>query len=334
MIHRVLNRAKDIAFTSWLSNFWMAKNKGTILSFLYHRVDHRSNNDFLTKGYSPVISPENLYLELNTLKNLGVNFLTFDKIGEYKLSGNNGVGIIVCFDDCFKDNYEQGFEVLEALNIKATFFQTTALVDSNTLIWEHALYWFVRDSSSDKHLKHVAENYYRDNRPILEKGRNFSGMDWVQFLVHQAPLEDAEALVQILMNDGDNRLEQAEIAKNIYPTLKHLKKAFASGHELGTHGHQHLRRTGVSAERFEEDLKTSKDLFESWGFPGKSYSYPFNSYLKGDENISKKYFEMVATVDSKPITRNTPMSQLPRFTWPGNSPNQFRMRRWLLTGGI
>ena len=50
-------------------------------------------------------------------------------------------GVVVTFDDGFRDNYLTGLEVLDTLGIKGVFFQCSAMIDGDQLIPEHALYW-------------------------------------------------------------------------------------------------------------------------------------------------------------------------------------------------
>ena len=44
----------------------------------------------------------------------------------------------------------------------------------------------------------------------------------------------------------------ATAAERLYPSAAHLRRAREAGHELGSHGHQHVPRCSISPEAFEQ----------------------------------------------------------------------------------
>ena len=125
------------------------------------------------------------------------------------------------------------------------------------------------------------------------------------------------------------------MASQLYPDEKMILNAFNLGHEIASHGHGHYKRDTISDELFKFDLKQSKTaLYELLGQEPISYSYPFNSYSSKDHDRVRQYFKKIATVDFDRINQpaNNSSELIPRLTWPGISPNQYRMKRWLLTG--
>jgi peptidoglycan/xylan/chitin deacetylase (PgdA/CDA1 family) len=298
--------------------------RGVVTCLLYHRVDDPARIAFLQRGGSPVIAAEDLERDLRFLQGIGVHFLTFADLRAGHFVGREEIGIIVSFDDCFRDNYTTGLALLERLGVKAVFFQTSAFIDSAELQWEQALYWHSRDDGHAAQFRERARPYFPEPLPA-------DPLDAVAWIRESAGPDRIDPLLAEM--EGDD--EAGAVASAIYPRAEDVRKAQALGHEIGSHGHRHLKRTSIDAACFERDLADSQHaLARVLGQPVAAFSYPFNSYERADGPITRRYFAQAATVDSQRITRDTDPLWIPRFTWPGPPPNALRRRRWLLTGRI
>jgi hypothetical protein len=207
------------------------------------------------------------------------------------------------------------------------------MVEGKSLIWEHALYWFIRNEKSSQDFTFAAHKSLAEYPQALK----LSGRKLVEYLINdeEVPIENIEVLIENVVNSTGCRDDLAKVAAGIYPKAEHLQKAFKLGHEIGSHGHRHYRRKIIKRELFEQELELSGKIIE--GIIGRkptAFSYPFNSYLKEDRALCSKYFAQVFTVDKAHITHETDRLSLPRFTWPGNVNNSYRRRRWLLTGTV
>ncbi len=304
--------------------------RGKVTCLLYHRVDDPANHRFLKV---PVISPEGLEKELSFLIKKGAAFFTAEQLLNGSFPKSEEAGFIITFDDCFLDNYTIGLSILEKIGIKGVFFQSTDMVEGKSLIWEHALYWFVRDEKNARDFTAAAHEVLVECPQVLR----FSGLQLVKYLINsdKVPFDKIEALINRAIDLFGCRNELSEIAGKIYSKPEDLQRAHQLGHEIGSHGHRHYRRKIIEKELFEQELALSSEIIG--GIVGRkptAFSYPFNSYLKEDKAVCAKYFSQVFTVDKGHITPNTDRLSLPRFTWPGNVNNSFRRRRWLLTGTV
>lgn len=280
-----------------------------------------------------MISPEGLTKELSFLAGKGAKFLTCEQLLNGSFPKPGQAGFIITFDDCFLDNYTAGLSALERLGIKATFFQSTDMVEGKSLIWEHALYWFIRDEKSAQDFTVAAHKSLAEYPQALKLSKG----KLVEYLINdgEVPLEKIEALIEDVINSTGCRDDLAKVAAGIYPKAGHLQKAFKLGHEIGSHGHRHYLRKIIDRPLFEEELKISSDMIgKIIGRRPTAFSYPFNSYFAEDKALCAKYFSQVFTVDNGRITAYTDRFSLPRYTWPGYAPNEFRRRRWLLTGSL
>ena len=309
MILRIVNRARDFFFAAPFDRMWIAAMRGKVTCFLYHRVG--DTHRFLDRG-GPAIASAELERDLRFLQSLGSRFLTFEDLRSGRFPQPNEIGVIVSFDDCFAGNYTIAAPLLERVGARATFFQVTSLVDSDRLLWEHALYWHTRDEVSAARFAKLAP-------------------EPVEFLREEFAPERLEAVLDAAGRDG----EMGRLARDLYPTAEHLRQARRRGHEIGSHGHRHYKRANISDALFESELAASSSAIESiLGEKPHAFSYPFNSYRTGDDAICARHFAQAVTVDKRRIQRDTDPLWLPRFTWPGAAKNSLRHRRWLLTGTI
>jgi len=328
---RALNRARDLLFLEPLEELWWKRREGTVTMLVYHRVGDCADTQFLTSAGSPVIEPDTLGRELSFLREKGARFLTLRDIREGRFPERPEVGVVVTFDDGFKDNYVNGLPVLEALGIKAVFFQSTALVDAPTLIWEHALYWYAAQPALLADFKQLLRSEL--TRPPVDM--DWSGMDWIGRLRDEVPAQDLERLLEIAGSRLGGKEEMEKLAAKIYPCADDLKRAADAGHEIGSHGHRHYRRDAIDAAAFEDELSHSVKTLETITNQAVgAFSYPFSSFADGDDEITGRFFEQAAVVDGKHITRHSPPLRLSRCSWPGAQRNRLRERRWLLTGSV
>jgi len=140
-VHRIENRLIDLFFIPGTERYWIRRLKGKLMALVYHRVDDPSNHSFLAYGGTPIIPPEELANELNTLRKYGARFLIPSDLRQGTFPASDEFGVIVTFDDGFPDNYTLGVEVLDSIGIKS-FFQCSAMINGDRLIPEHALYWY------------------------------------------------------------------------------------------------------------------------------------------------------------------------------------------------
>ena len=328
---RFSNRAKDAMFLPPANRYWRSRLYGKVICLLYHRVDLAESNAFLTWGGSPVISRSDFEAELRFLKGQGAVFLTFADLLSGSFPTGSDFGVIISFDDCFLDNYTNGLEVLEAVGIKAVFFQTTGMLQADELIWEHLLYWLNRDAKTAGVFATLAHRVL-DAIPGIKE---LSGIELVIRLRENVALEQVQKVLASARQDLCSQTEVAELARLAYATPEHVRTAQRLGHEIGSHGHRHFKRANIDAEVFDWELRASAEaLTKVLGREPQAFSYPFNSYADGDDTICSRYFAQAATVDADYINRDTDPLWIPRFSWPGTEKNSLRQRRWLLTGRI
>jgi peptidoglycan/xylan/chitin deacetylase (PgdA/CDA1 family) len=207
-------------------------------------------------------------------------------------------------------------------------FQSTALLEAASLIWEHALYWYWYQPTMAQALTELV-------RQRLPSAQDVPSTKLLHWLRAHAPPSVLEDLLAAMRERFDTAPQLASWAQQLYPRRSDVLRATRGQHELGSHGHHHYMRSSIDAALFESELRDSANLLQ--GFSGerpRAFSYPFNDYMPAEARLCSRYYEQVATVDAAPICHDSDPFALPRFTWPGVPRNGLRRRRWLLTGRI
>jgi peptidoglycan/xylan/chitin deacetylase (PgdA/CDA1 family) len=329
LLQKAAHRSLDALFAGpWFDGAWAARLRGKAVCFCYHRVEDPALHPFLTESGYPAITPEGLRDDVRFLKDRGFDILTFEDWRKKGALDPQRPHAILSFDDCFRDNYENGRQVLDGEKVRGVFFQATSIVESEDLMWEQAIFWYCHDPRTRPVFAEKARQTLADDA----KAQRLEGPALAFYLVECVALDRAlEILAEA--QKAFSRDETRSLAAELYPTRAHLAAAQASGHEMASHGHFHYKRENVTAAQFESDMKVSIEKILEWtGATALSYAYPHGNFTPGDRAICARYFKHVATVRHGVIDASTDPLELPRFYWVGPAKSPVRRKRWLLTG--
>ncbi len=330
LLKRLVRRSADLLYGApLLDRLWVERLKGRAICLCYHRVDPGGTSlDFLGKFGVPTTTPASFRHDIRTLKEWGFKFVTFRA---WKKAGGldpDRPHAIVTLDDGYKDQYTQARKILDAEGVKAVFFQSTALVQSTELVWAHKVFDYCRDRTRCERLLDLCRQVAPEH---LQRARS-NGHSLAHYLIEEMPYELSQKLEaetrQLLPPDAERRL-----AKRLHPTRREIEEAVAAGHEIGCHGHRHLKRSTVSLGTFAEDLQSSVERLQKWfGEKPISYAFPYGNYSLADLPLISQHFDFVTTVEPGIIDDQSDKRQLPRFYHREPAKSQVRRQRWLLTG--
>ena len=319
---RLLNRARDLLFYRGFVWLWRRRLNGKAMIYLYHRIESQGTHPFLDSGGSPCTDAQEFRRDIRYLKELGAEFVRFSDLAGCDFSSNSFY-VVICADDGFSSNYQTGIQVADSEAIPMTIFQCAAMLSGSALIWEHQLYHLYFSPQSAAQFKDFVKQ--STAWPL--------GCDTIRDTIPAAEIEKVVAAFLLRHPEIAGTLDS--ISDSLYPTVDQLQSAQAKGHEIASHGNRHFKRSLITDEEFHNELQVSKSkLGKLLGQPVSAFSYPFNSYLAGDDVRCAKMYTMVATVDGGWVDKNTRLLQIPRNTFPGHARSVLRHRRWLLTGSI
>lgn len=186
--------------------------------------------------------------------------------------GDNGrPGLIVTFDDGYKDNHDVVLPILLKTGVKATFFVTTACMDGELLPWWDEVCWRVRQSDAKAlSLESWTGPELRTGTPaeqsqsiaallcLAKGGSDDERLALLAALRRCTPAPPAGAIGGLMMNWDDVR----DLARR--------------GMEIGSHSVTHPILGNIGdAGRLESELRGSKRRIEQkTGRPVTALSYP------------------------------------------------------------
>jgi peptidoglycan/xylan/chitin deacetylase (PgdA/CDA1 family) len=291
-----------------------------VTCLLYHRICRHDDAPWLEAVGVPVTTPDAFDEQLRDLRRAGARFFTLEELQGGVWPSPDEIGIVVTFDDGFRDSIVAGAEILERHEAKGVFFVTSGMVERERLAWDHELFWDVRHPSGRRAVATEIEvRVGRRSAPGSEV------RDALALLGHEECLSVLEAV--------HGQVPECTTHEALYPSWSELKRVAERGHEVGSHGRRHLMRHLLGrAEFLATELKESRETLEAGlGVPVRGFSYPFNRYLWGDESLCREAgYTRVATVNPGRMTAQGDWCCLPRVPIHGAHDRLSEFRRFVL----
>ncbi len=238
-----------------------------LLVFNYHRIGDPANSN-LDRGVFSA-TQEEFDEQVRFLKK------HFDllRIGDLdNLPKSRGRAILLTFDDGYRDNYTQAFEVLKSHQVPATFFITSGFIDHSFLAWWDEIAWMVRTSKKQEIslLTHLPQNCLL-RTPEERESTIFQLLN----VYKSMPSELTDGFENtVALATGTGRAPQA-LASNVWMTWDMIREMDRSGMDIGGHTVTHPVLSQCSEEVQRTEIFSSKARIEEMlGHPITAFSYP------------------------------------------------------------
>ena len=246
--------------------------------FNFHRIGNWQDTHFDPCVFS--CDADNFRQYVIFLKN-NFRIITLDELAKI-IDNDNPITeklALLTFDDGYADNYHIAYPILSSLNLSATFFITTSLVDSNIISWWDEIAWHVRQCA----------------------GKTIKLTNWQQGIDIDMPasqqnirkvLQQVKArpsTIDLQLEEFRNLSEKPvpdELKNNIFMSWQQLVEMSANKMSIGGHSHTHRIFSCLTASELNFELEESKKLLElHLQKPINSLSYPVGGTATYNRNM-------------------------------------------------
>jgi peptidoglycan/xylan/chitin deacetylase (PgdA/CDA1 family) len=173
--------------------------------------------------------------------------------------------VCVTFDDGYRDNVEIAAPILEAADLRATFFVTTDLMGRDELFWY--------DRASESWLQRDEAQHAAAVSAILGQSTSCPRTldDWMALLKQASP-EDRTRLIAALESLGSSPKPQHDYRLMTFEQLKHMTDR---GHEIGAHSRTHPLLPQLDQPALIDEIDGARRILQDrLGVEIKGFCYP------------------------------------------------------------
>jgi peptidoglycan/xylan/chitin deacetylase (PgdA/CDA1 family) len=238
-----------------------------LLVFNYHRVGNAAASPFDHALWSA--SQEAFDQQVKFLKQ------NFDVIRvadlEHVLHCPDAQGVMITFDDGYRDNYELAFPVLQRHNVPATFFIASGFLDDRPIAWWDEIAWMVHASASPD----LAASQWTPPLALSDREETIRRL---LRLYKQLPADETAAYLGWLAGAAGTGRAPAAVADPMWMTWDMVREMDRAGKDIGGHTVTHPVLANVDADAQEREIVLSKRRIEAEiGHAIEAFSYPVGS---------------------------------------------------------
>lgn len=263
----LLARVLDSSRLGSLLSLSIARWTG-LLVLNYHRVGDRTGSSFDRALWSA--TADQFDRQVRFLKR------NFDVVRIADLASLLGDrrrrGVLITFDDGYRDNYEIAWPILKGHNASATFFITSGFLDRRHPAWWDAIAWMVHKSPL-KELPPLADCLPRLGLET-ESARETAIQRILRFY-KQLPVGETTPFLSRLGEAAQSGECPPAIADENWMTWEMVREMDSAGMDIGGHTVNHPVLGNCSEQRQLEEIVSSKLRIEQeLGHAIRAFSYP------------------------------------------------------------
>ncbi|KYK27621.1 hypothetical protein AYK20_02520 [Thermoplasmatales archaeon SG8-52-1] len=242
------------------------------------------------------------------------------------IKGNKNLpkrGVVVTFDDGYKDNYTNAFPILKKYNIPATIFLTTGNIDNGKLFWWDKLEYIL----SNTKIKSFDLGEFGSIFPPSNKNK-LKTLDEITIRFTKIPEDKKNDLIDKLVKNSDVDFPK-NLGKDIIMSWDEVKQMDEGGINFGAHTVTHPILTKIPLNQAKKEIINSKrDIEKRLNKPVNIFSYPnghADDYNQDIKTILKENgFICATTIIPKMVNNNSDLFELGRIP-PGKDFNSFKL---------
>ncbi len=241
-------------------------NRG-ITILCYHSVKEKS--DFFCRSLAPSLFRK----QLKRLKRW-CRFISLDEATEELVSAKScsRKGVVVTFDDGYRDNYTHAFPILKELGIPATVFLTTDHIGTNKLLWHDRLAFYLRslDQIDEADLEQQLLEVLEKTSPLFslllrfreDTGDRVEKMFAIAGLMKDLGPDESMMLLDRLAEVTGSADEEDRLPR-LMLDWDEIREMTGHGMTFDAHTRRHVILSRLSGKDLEEELATPREVIAS-----------------------------------------------------------------------
>ncbi|WP_437202614.1 polysaccharide deacetylase family protein [Planctomicrobium sp. SH664] len=239
-----------------------------LVVFNYHRVGDSSQSPFDRALWSA--TADEFDRQIGFLKK-HFDLLNVEDLDDHFHQANSR-GVMVTFDDGYRDNYEIALPVLKRHGAPATFFITSGFLDQRLIAWWDEIAWMLHTSSASQ-----LPAFSDSATPLSLESSQDREASIVRILriYKSLPAERTPAFLENLgQAAGTGRCPQS-VADSMWMTWDMVRELHEAGMDIGGHtvSHPVLANTDPASQQ-REILQSKQRIEQEIGAPITAFSYP------------------------------------------------------------
>jgi peptidoglycan/xylan/chitin deacetylase (PgdA/CDA1 family) len=207
-------------------------------------------------------------------------------------------GLIVTFDDGYRDNYTAAFPVLKELGIAATIFLTTGHIGQKRLFWWDEVAYAIKHSGRGSvHCPEVASKPLSLDSPDARRAAINAVLKYVKEIPEEAKRAFLDRLRAELAAEPP-----AHLTEGMHLSWDDVRAMAAAGVEFGGHTVTHPVLSNVSREQMEREVAESKQAIkQNLGEEPIAFAYPVGRAARfnkaAEEAVARAGFAYAVSYD-------------------------------------
>jgi peptidoglycan/xylan/chitin deacetylase (PgdA/CDA1 family) len=275
----------------------------------YHRIAMPETNLF----YDPVISatPDSFRAQIDWLSN-HARILTLEELIEQARTGVLGrePAVLITFDDGYRDNVDVAVPILAERNVPATFFITTAFLETPHLPWWDYVAYVIKRTRVHRF---TLERTFGGKTSRLEidvetMPRTTAIMMIIRALLEQT-VDDERRFLHELSARAEVSVDSESLGRSLFMNWNQVTHLLESGDEfaIGSHSHSHPNLAQLDGDSQHHELIASKQILEARaGRKIKAFAYPYGwpgTYTERTKAIVTEVGYYLAFASCEGVTR-------------------------------
>ena len=222
----------------------------------YHRIGNARQTPYDSGIFS--CTAEELTWQIEWLKR-GFSIVTLDQALEMVHSGRtpDRNSILLTFDDGYRDNYEQAFQVLRKQQVSGAFFLPTAFVGTGLLPWWDQIAFIVKGSKKNR----IFLSYPEPRALNIAESHRARSIRTILDIFKSPKTSDPELFISELAKSCESKRVTDETDR-CFLTWDEAREMKRAGMYFGSHTHSHEILSKLPYERQVEELEISRSILE------------------------------------------------------------------------